>query len=250
MFRIIIALTSLALPGSVLAASVSDMIANKQLVVGLIAGPSWISGNKTQSINLQPDIVKTYTGNNQNTSFSSAEIFVGLQQAWFATQIKQPLLAQVGVSVVGAGNPELNGDIWDDADPAFNNSTYTYKVNHTHIAIKGRLTRDDNRLIKPYLSASVGMGFNHAFNYSSSPTITEEVTAPPFKSNTTTAFTYTVGLGLQTSLNAHFQAAAGYEFADWGHVELARAAGQTQNQGLTLNHLYANQLQISLLYIA
>ena len=81
------------------------------------------------------------------------------------------------------------------------------------------------------------------------PKTVEEVAAPPFQSNNTTTFVYTLGVGIQKSFSSHLQGAIGYEFADWGKNNLARAAGQTLNQGLTLNHLYAHQIQLSLFYI-
>jgi opacity protein-like surface antigen len=80
------------------------------------------------------------------------------------------------------------------------------------------------------------------------PKITSEVAPPPFGSNTTTTFTYALGIGLQKALPCGFAAAIGYEFTDWGRTQLARAASQTLNQGPTLNHLYANQLLLSLFY--
>jgi hypothetical protein len=43
---------------------------------------------------------------------------------------------------------------------------------------------------------------------------------------------------------------AGYEFADWGKSGLNRAAGQTLNTGLALNHLYTNGVLVNLTYVA
>lgn len=245
MFKMMMVLASILLSGSVWA---SGMPANLPLVIGLSAGPTWISGNKTQTISLEPDVIKTYTATNLSSAVPSVELFVGVQQSWFTSLIKQPLIGQLGASIVDAGNVEQGGDIWDEADPAFNNANYTYKVNHAHLAIKGRLICDGSQMFKPYISASIGVGFNHAYDFSTYPTNTAEVVPPSFASNTTTTFTYTLGIGLQTSFTTQLQAAIGYEFADWGQIQLSRAAGQTTNQGLALNHLYANQLQLSLFY--
>lgn len=59
-----------------------------------------------------------------------------------------------------------------------------------------------------------------------------------------------VFLGAQKALNQHWQVGVGYEFADWGISQLGRAAEQTQNSGLTLNHLYTNGVLFNLTYIA
>jgi len=71
-----------------------------------------------------------------------------------------------------------------------------------------------------------------------------------FASNTTTAFTYTLGAGVQRHLNQHWQAGIGYEFSDWGRRQLNRASGQTLNSGLSLPHLYTNGLLFNLTYHA
>lgn len=246
MFRTSVIFISCILSGNALAVAADQAVSDNHFFIGLSAGPTWVTGNQTQAINLQPDIVKTYTADNQSSAFASAELFAGWQKA--LSFIRQPLLGQLGVSIVGAGNATLQGDIWEDSDSAFDNFNYTYKVNHTHIAIKGRLVGNYNTLLEPYISASVGVGFNHAYDFTISPKISQEVAAPGFQSNTTTTFTYTLGIGLQVSLTPQLQAAIGYEFADWGKIQLARAPGQTVNQGLTLNHLYGNELQLALFY--
>jgi len=246
MFRTNIILISFVLSSSVLATTVSQISPSNPFVIGLSAGPAWVTGNQTQAINLQPDVVKTYTASNQSSTVASVELFGGWQKAF--SSMHQPLLGQLGISIVGAGNAQLSGDIWEDSDPAFDNFNYTYKVNHTHIAIKGRLVGNYNLVFEPYVSASAGLGFNHAYNFTINPKISEEVAAPGFQSNTTTTFTYSLGIGLQASFTPHLQAAIGYEFADWGQVQLASAPGQTINQGLTLNHLYGHELQLSLFY--
>ncbi len=218
------------------------------VVFGLSAGPTWISGNKTQTVFLEPDVQQTYTADNTTNYFPNIELFLGWQKPLPTNLNNQSLTGQLGVDIATAGNAKLQGDIWEDADPNFNNFNYSYKVRHTHVAIQGRLIDDVGFFLKPYISASAGVGFNHAYDFISTPTISQEVSAPPFQSNTTTSFVYTLGIGMQGSINTHLQAAIGYEFADWGNINLARAAGQTTNQALSLNHLYAHEIQLSLFY--
>ncbi len=237
------------LSSSVFAAAESEMSSGNHFFIGLSPGITWVTGNQAQTLNLQSDIAKTYTADNNTPYFPNAEIFIGWQKALAAHFIRQSLTSQLGLSVAVAGNAKLSGDIWEDGDPNFNNFSYNYKVTHTHVALKGRLIGKSSFILEPYVSGSIGVGFNRAYGFTSQPKISGEVAAPPFGSNTTTTFVYTLGVGLQKSLNENLQVAVGYEFADWGKTQLSRAAGQTQNQGLTLNHLYANQVQLSLFYI-
>ena len=171
--------------------------------------------------------------------------FLGVQRS-----INGKLDGQLGLSVATTSNANLSGSIWDDALPQFNNFNYTYNIQHTHIAVKGKLLKDIGYAFKPYVSGSLGVGFNQAHNFTSIPTLFEATPTPNFQSNTTTAFTYTVGIGVQRAINQHWQAGIGYEFADWGQSQLARASGQSMGQGLSLNHLYTNGLEFSLSYFS
>lgn len=235
------------LPGCILAAPINSLFDMNQTLIGISAGPTWSSGNEKQTLNLQSDIVKTYTADSNSHVFPSAEIFVGWQLPFSLMQ--QSLLGQLGVSVASSDHAEMSGDIWEDADPDFNNFDYTYRVNRILAAVKGRLVGNCNRIVEPYLSASLGVSYNRAYEFKINPDIVQEVPAPAFKSNTKASFSYTLGIGLQKTFTPQFQAAIGYEFSDWGKTQLSPAAGQTMNQGLALNHVYAQQLQLSVFFL-
>jgi len=217
-------------------------------VITLSLGPAWVKGGETQTFYLQPDIQKTYEANKKTDPLSSGELFLGLQ-----CQINTRIQGQLGLAVTTTSHADLLGDIWEDADPDFNNFSYTYKVKHKSVAVKGKLLVDmDIRgiVLQPYISGSIGVGFNHAYGFTITPKLFEEVPAPGFSSNTETSFTYTVGIGLQKAINRHLQAGIGYEFADWGKSQLGQAPGQTLNSGLHLSHLYTNAVQFNLSYVA
>ena len=217
-------------------------------LVGLSAGPTWASANKTQTFYLQPDVQKTYVASNNNETFVTAELFLAGQRLLRPSLLTKPVVGQLGLVIAWAGNADLSGDVWEDANPNFNNYNYAYKMNHTYVALKGRLLGDFEYVAEPYMSGSLGVGFNRAYDYTEKPKIPEEVPAPSFSAHTTTAFSYTLGVGLQKAFMSHLQAAVGYEFSDWGRSQLGRAAGQTLNQGLSPKHMYAQQLQCSLFY--
>lgn len=211
----------------------------------LSIGPSWKDSNKKQTLFLQPDIEKTYVANKKTIAFASGEFFFGWQRP-----IASSLFLQVGAAVAASSNTKLSGDIWEDADPDFNNYFYRYKVNHAHVGIKSKLVADIGSIIQPYFSGSVGVGRNRAHAFEITPKLCEEVPAPGFASRSTTAFTYSLGIGAQKSINVHWSAGLGYEFSNWGKSRLGMAPGQTLGSGLQLNQLYIYQLQFNLSYLA
>lgn len=213
-------------------------------VVTVSVGPAWASPGKRQVLVLQPEIQKTYVPTNATSTLGYGEIFLGMERL-FASSMK----GQFGFAVAGATNANLYGDVWEDSNPKYNNYLYRYNVNHTHFALKGKVLKAfESSSYEPYLSGSVGVGFNHAYDFNVTPKIYEEVAPPLFKANTTTAFTYTVGAGVQKRMTSNWLVGLGYEFADWGASHLAKANGQTSGNGLALNHLYTNGLLLSITY--
>lgn len=213
--------------------------------VGTIsAGPTWARGGETQTFYLAPEIEKSYVARKSTNALASGEIFIGLQKT-----LPSLWQGQLGLAAATTGNAKLQGIIWDDADPQFDNYSYQYKIRHSRVALKGKLLKDCGYWLMPWISASVGVGFNRAHDFTNTPLIFEAVPNSNFTDHTKTVLTYTLGAGVQKSLNNHWQVGMGYEFADWGKSELSRAVGQTLNSGLHLNHLYTNGVLFNLTYI-
>jgi opacity protein-like surface antigen len=213
--------------------------------VGTVSGgPVWSRGGETQTFYLAPEIEKTYSARKESNVFASGELFIGIEK-----KLSQSWVSDIGIAAATTGNARLQGVIWDDADPQFNNYSYQYKIRNTRLAVKGKLLLDKGFWLMPWVSASAGVGFNRAHEFTNTPLIFEAIPNANFTDHTKTAFTYTVGAGFQKKLNDHWQAGIGYEFADWGKNNLSRAAGQTLNSGLHLNHLYTNGLLFNLTYL-
>ena len=177
---------------------------------------------------------------------ASGELFVGVQRL-----ISSHYFAQWGIAGVTSRAAVSKGIIWEFADPTFDNFTYQYKIQHNHFAVKGKILSDVFSLTYlPYLSASVGVAVNHACQFSMTPRIYEVLPAPLFQSASHTSFTYSLGLGLVKTYKNHWQWGIGYEFADFGSSALGPSSVQTLNRGLSLNHLYTNQLQFQLSYLS
>ncbi|MGC1183225.1 outer membrane protein [Legionella sp.] len=235
---------------AVVAGSMGEVAPPMSFVATLSAGPVWpTSLGRNQTINLVPSIEKTYINqsNQSNQTLVDGELFLGVQtSSW----LPYSLQGQLGIAVATTSQAGLSGEIWDDGDPLFNNYSYNYQVRHTHVALKGKLLADRGYYVTPWLSGSIGVGFNDSNSFNSVPLIYEAVPTPPFRNHTVTSFIYTVGAGVQRNITENCQVGVGYEFSDWGNSNLGRAPAQTEGRGLTLNHLYTNGLMFSISYVS
>ena len=220
------------------------LLPSSTFVITLSGGSAWENAGEAQTLTLSPGIQKTYTANQPTNTLIQGELFLGWQKP--LTQIIQ---GQLGFAFGSTSNATLSGDIWDDADPEFDNYTYQYQIRHKDIALKGKLLGNWGWGLMPWVSASMGVGYNRAYSFSNTPTIYEALPSSDYSHNTTTAFTYTLGIGVQRALTQHWQIGAGYEFSDWGKSELGRAEGQTTGSGLSLSHLYTNAIMLNLTFI-
>jgi opacity protein-like surface antigen len=210
----------------------------------LSAGAVWAKGDETQTFYLASETEKTYLSSESSTALIEGDLFFGVQKI-----LSRHWQGQLGLGLTATGNAQFKGFIWDDADEDFNNYRYDYKVRHRAIALKAKLLLDKNNQLLPWISASLGAGFNRTDKFINTPLIFEAVKNNNFVHHITHTFTYTLGFGLQHILNSHWQVGAGYEFADWGQSELGRAAGQTLNTGLKINHIYTNGFLFNLTYL-
>lgn len=242
--RSIILLTILFVPVT-FSGTQGEFLGSSHFFVTISGGSVWQNGGKTQTFYLAPEVEKTYVTNKSTQALADSELFFGWQKS---IKNKEQLQGQLGIALTTDSPAHLSGVIWDDANSLFKNYTYKYDLRHYHIAIKGKLLIDNGYIVTPWISGSMGVGINRSYGFTNTPTIFEALTNANFTSKTVTAYTYTIGVGIQKTLNEHWQAGIGYEFADWGKSSLGRAAGQTMNTGLTLNHLYTNGFLLNITY--
>ncbi len=214
-------------------------------VVAIAAGPAWYQVSENQTIYIQPNFPNTYVSNQSTQVLVDGELFAGIQR-----NVREDVLGQLGLTFAQTSPAKLDGLVWEMGDPAFDNLIYSYRIIHTHVAVKGKalITRFNDKNW-PYVSGSAGVGFNRSYNYGTTEVIDEAVSPPDFNANTKTTFTYTLGIGLQHKIDEQIQVGVGYAFADWGKSALAPAPGQSTSGTLALNHLYTNQLQLNLTYL-
>lgn len=116
-------------------------------VITLSIGPTWGSGGKAQTFYVQPETERTYTADQQTHVLADGELFFGIQRG-----LNTRIQGQFGLAIATTSNAGLSGDIWDDANPEFNNFTYHYQVRHTHVAVKGKLLQRQRLLTRSGLA--------------------------------------------------------------------------------------------------
>lgn len=208
-------------------------------------GYGWEDAGETQTFFLSPNIEKTYFADSSSHRVANGEIFLAYQQT-----LRTSLDAQLGLAFALSDAASLSGQIWDDAQIEFNNYTYNYKINHLHVAFKGKLLANRSWLVTPWVSGSLGVAYNRSHAFDHSAIVDEVVNTPNFADKTKRSLTYTLGAGMQKNLSQHWQMGVGYEFADWGKSQLNRAPEQTLNSGLSLSHLYVHGFLLNLTYLA
>jgi hypothetical protein len=222
-------------------------------VASFSVGPISQKGGKTQNIILTPSINKTFVAARDEQNIVDEEISQVLGQAelFFGVQplFNVPFQSNFGVALAATTNAKLNGVIWEGGYPQFNNYTYSYKIQHLHIAFKTKVLAPLEWSFLPWVSAGLGVGLNRAYDFKSAPTIYEALPVPGFGSSTKTALTYSLGVGIQYVYSSNWQIGLGYEFADWGKSELSRAEGQSLGAGVKLDHLYTDGILLNLTYL-
>ncbi len=194
---VVLLLSANLLTGSALAGAMGSVMQQPDWawVAAISAGPVWTDGGSTQTFFLNPGTKRTYTADEATDALFDGEFFLGVQKGLWRS-----LQGQLGLAVAATSEITLSGHIWDEADPLFDNFTYDYKIQHTHVAAKAKLLADMGYWLTPWVSGSVGVGFNHARAFNNMPLIFAAEPTPNFTSHTETTFTYTVGAGVQKAL--------------------------------------------------
>jgi hypothetical protein len=220
-------------------------------VVTISGGPAWSQPGENQLYipNVQPASYdySRYIPKKETQTIGTGEIFFALQRNFPA------LAARLGVAFAGSTPVTLNGTFAVDGMPL---TTYSYRVGHLRVAGKAVLIGCPNYWVNPYVSTSVGAGFNSSTGFSTGTPVYISIIGTPtlvpfgFDSNTTTALSYTVGTGLNFKLNSNWEVGVGYEFASWGKSQLSRTPTVSDVVHMPeLNNIYTHELQLSLSFL-
>ncbi len=211
----------------------------------LSLGAGWNTSTQQQTLTLQPNVLQTFV-TQAGHSFFNSQLFLAHQQT-----LRDGLWGQIGLDI-GVTNPiNVHGTIWDDANSANDNYTYSYQLQHTHFNVKGKLLLNPyvNSQTLPWISAGLGVALNEASGYQDTPLSTEAVVNPYFSNANVAAFNFTVGAGLQRIVAQHWQVGIGYEFADWGSYHLGPIPLQTLSNGLSGANFYTSNVLASATYV-
>jgi opacity protein-like surface antigen len=230
---------------NVLAGSMGEVYPNWTFVAAVSEGFTWAQNGRPETFYLAPEIEKTFTTQITHNPLVVGDVFLGVLTSW-----PYQLQSHIGLDFAALSTIRFNGQVWDDADPVFNNYLYWYKLQHTRLSLKGKFLFDQGSWFMPWVSASVGVGFNHAYGFDNEPTIPGIFPSENFANHSVSTFSWTVGAGIQKWITNHWQAGLGYEFADLGKHNLGKAFEQTLNGGLSLNHLYTNGFLFNITYVA
>ncbi len=248
-----LAAASLLLAHSAYADGILDPTPGWLKVVTVSGGPAWTSPGENQMyvapMQPFPYTYIRYNAHKDTDTIATGEAFMGLQRNFSA------LALRLGIAIAGSTPATLTGSFSVDGQPV---TDYSYKVSHVYVAGKAMLIACPNYWINPYLSSSIGVGFNSSKDFSTTNQLyvgvangANVVLVPfDFDSNTTGSLSYTVGTGVNVKLNSNWEVGVGYEFADWGKSQLSTTPVVSNVFAMPkLNNLYTHELQFSLSFL-
>jgi opacity protein-like surface antigen len=71
----------------------------------------------------------------------------------------------------------------------------------------------------------------------------------PFGSHSNSAFTYSVGLGIDVNIAEHWRLGAGYRFLDLGGASLGVSGLQSGTRTISNSHIHANELLLQVSFV-
>jgi opacity protein-like surface antigen len=219
-----------------------DLPPSYESIITLSGGAAWTTPGQNQYLYPQAfPSYQYYTFTSGTKAMVSGEIFFGLERV-----VSPYLIGQLGLGVGGVSDAMVSG--YTNVDGTADAYSYTYKINHGRLELKGKLIAYTLQPIQPYISGSLGIAFNNAHEYIP-VALNANVAAPLwFGTNVTPAFPYTFGAGVQAMLNANWQVAVGYQFADLGKSFLG-GDGVVLGSGLRQTHFYTNEALVSISYL-
>jgi len=214
------------------------------LLVTFTIGPDFVNVGQAHTLTLLPPFQNHYTRADAFQTVTDAGIFAGVER-----NISDRFAMQLGVAGY-AVDTEITprGTVWQFANPAFENLSYFYNIDHTRLMATTKLltTVANYHSLHPYLTGEIGAAFNNANGYQEIPLEGNATGSTPFNRHKNNSFAWGIGAGVDYNLNQSIRLGLGYQFSDLGSASLGPNPSALTNQTLSIPHIYANQLRFQL----
>lgn len=186
-----------------------------------------------------------YAPTNDNQSAGLFNLSLGKE--W---RLTPTFAVQAALSYYYLGQLNADGSLTQGADAqSSDHFNYDYKIYSQQVLVESKWLYV-YQSIRPYFLIGLGTAINTAKDYT--------VSMPPFitftriyDDNTTTAFSYNAGVGIDYDMTPFVRLGIGYRFTDLGNVSLGDANIDTSRVSgrLSQSHLYVNEVVAQLIFV-
>lgn len=192
------------------------------------------------------EFFKYKTNNNNNQTNALFDVFAGGEWA-----LNSPWSVQAGLDYKQIKSFTTTGTIIQGIDlKSADKYAYKYSLIARQLLAEGKFLYQYQNRFYPYFLIGLGVASNKAYNYSTSKppfiTFTRQYT-----NNTQTTFSYSAGIGIDTTIVPNVRGGIGYQITDLGKVSLGSATINTTrvSDSLVQNHLYISEVIAQLTWI-
>jgi opacity protein-like surface antigen len=226
-------------------------------VVSLQGGYASINvGGNTQRYTGSDADEFTYTNSRSGKNTGFIGVFLGAEHD--LPLISRPgFFMQTGVEYNYFGHTRVKGINTVGVAPQ-TSTTYNYNYNFQTQQVLGTLKifATTYERFYPYGEVGLGAAFNHAGEYSAFTTEVGSLNLTPgFSNQSTTQFSYSLGLGVDTQVNKNIRVGLGYRYSNFGSSSLGNGSVTFNNYQSPLSfalgqaNTYANQLMARISYV-
>ncbi|CDZ76194.1 Opacity protein antigens [Legionella massiliensis] len=228
-----------------------------QHVISLFGGYASINhSGRSQTYLGTDDEVFAYNGKRNNKNTELVGVFLG--EEFNQLTINPSLLFQAGIEYTYFGKNHLSGSNTAGVEPETSTLyRYDYTLQSQQLLAVAKILATTHQVFHPYLSVGIGASSNDSRQFSQKTQELESINlAPRFANHRKTAFSYSLGLGLDVNVSAHLRMGAGYRFSGLGHSSLGNGSIVFNNYnyptsfGLHTGNVYVNQAVFQASYLA
>lgn len=219
----------------------SSFFSEKQFIATLTGGADFVHIGQARNVSLLPPFSTAYESKASYANGGSVGFGLGMEGAQSEMYFWQLGLAGFYHTPVTNTGAVLQFNL-----PAYNNFIYRYRIQATRAVVTGKLLGTLQPYWHPYVSGEIGAAFNTSSGYHDTPLLEENYPMAPYANNTQTAFTWSVGFGVDAELNNHLRLGVGYQFVDLGKASLGFSSAQETRDHLDITNLFDHQIRAQL----